>query len=63
ADLVVFDSPTDVDALRLVAPRYLVLRAGRILARTEPAVTTVAWHGDARPVTFLRPEVARPAAP
>jgi len=63
ADLVVFDAPTDVDALRLVAPRYLVLRDGKILARTEPAVTTVDWHGDEQPVTFLRPEVARRVAP
>src|SRR5215475_7782302 len=36
ADLVVFDAPSDVDALRLVAPRYLVLRGGRIVARTQP---------------------------
>ena len=63
ADLVVFDAPTDVDALRLVAPRYLVLRDGKILARTQPAVTTVDWHGDEQPVTFLRPEVARRVAP
>ncbi len=27
ADLVVFDAPSAADALRLVAPRYLVLRA------------------------------------
>jgi len=56
ADLVVFDAPTDVDALRLVAPRYLVLRAGQVLARTEPARTTVTWGGAESPVTFLRPD-------
>ncbi|MDQ6873815.1 MAG: cytosine deaminase [Actinomycetota bacterium] len=54
ADLVVFDAPTDVDALRLVAPRVLVLRAGRVVARTQPAETTVTWHGVEAPVTFLR---------
>ncbi len=54
ADLVVFDAPTDVDALRLVAPRYLVLRGGRIVARTEPAQTSVVWDGVEEPVTFLR---------
>jgi len=63
ADLVVFDAPTDVDALRLVAPRHLVLRDGRTVARTEPTVTTVDWNGDEQPVTFLRPEVARRVAP
>jgi cytosine/creatinine deaminase len=55
ADLVVFDAPSETDALRLVAPRYLVLRAGRVVARTVPARTTVMWHSAEEPVTFLRP--------
>ena len=54
ADLVVFDAPTDVDALRLVAPRTLVVRGGRVLARTEPARTTATWDGVEEAVTFLR---------
>jgi len=54
ADLVVHDAPTDVDALRLVAPRTLVLRGGKVLARTEPARTTVTWDGVEEEVTFLR---------
>jgi len=54
ADLVVFDAPTEADALRLVAPRTLVLRNGRVLARTVPAQRTVFWDGTAEPVTFLR---------
>jgi cytosine deaminase len=54
ADLVVFDAPTDVDALRLVARRTLVLRGGKVLARTEPARTTVTWDGVEEDVTFLR---------
>jgi len=54
ADLVVFDAPTDLDALRLVPRRYLVLRAGRVVARTEPARTSVVWDGREEPVTFLR---------
>jgi cytosine deaminase len=60
ADLVVFDAPTDVDALRLVAPRYLVMRAGQVVARTRPAETSVVWHGTEEPVSFLR---GRPAPP
>jgi cytosine deaminase len=56
ADLVVFDAPSEADALRLVAPRFLVLRAGRVVAGTRPAQTYVRWHGpDEEPVTFLRP--------
>jgi cytosine deaminase len=55
ADLVVFDAPTDVDALRLQAPRTLVLRGGRVVARSEPRTTTVVWQGQEEDVTFLRP--------
>jgi cytosine deaminase len=54
ADLVVFDAPTEADALRLVAPRTLVLRGGKIVARSTPATHTVSWHGAEEPVTFLR---------
>ncbi|HEY6796714.1 MAG TPA: cytosine deaminase [Kineosporiaceae bacterium] len=55
ADLVVFDAPTPQDALRKITPRYLVLRGGRIVARTEPARTTVTIGSTTREVTFLRP--------
>jgi cytosine deaminase len=55
ADLVVFDAPTAQDALRRVTPRFLVMRAGRIVARTQPARTTVTVGGISREVTFLRP--------
>ena len=54
ADLVVFDAPSEADALRLVAPRTLVLRAGRVVARATPAQHTVVWDGTEEPVTFLR---------
>jgi cytosine/creatinine deaminase len=54
ADLVVFDAPTEADALRLVAPRTLVLRSGKVLARSTPAQHTVIWNGAEEPVTFLR---------
>jgi cytosine/creatinine deaminase len=54
ADLVVFDAPTEADALRLVAPRTLVLRGGKIVARTTPAQHTVVWDGSEEKVNFLR---------
>src|SRR5690348_17452509 len=54
ADLVVFDAPSAADALRLQSRRLLVLRAGRIVARTRPAQTSVTWHGTEEEVTFLR---------
>jgi len=55
ADLVVFDAPSEADALRLIAPRTLVLRGGRVVARSVPARRTVVWDGTEQEVTFLRP--------
>jgi cytosine deaminase len=54
ANLVVFDAPGEMDALRLVPRRRLVLREGKVVARTEPAVTTVVWDGREEEVDFLR---------
>jgi cytosine/creatinine deaminase len=54
ADLVVFDAPSEADALRLVTPRTLVLRGGKVLAKATPAQHTVNWLGTEEPVTFLR---------
>ncbi len=55
ADLVVFDAPSEMDAVRLVAPRRAVIRAGEIVARTIPAQHTVRWNGTDEAVDFLRP--------
>jgi cytosine deaminase len=55
ADLVAFAAPTEMDAIRLVAPRKLVLRGGSVVARTEPAHTTVTWDGREEEVDFLKP--------
>ena len=54
ASLVVFDAPSEADALRLVAPRTLVLRDGKVIARATPAQHTVTWNGADLPVDFLR---------
>ena len=55
ANLVVFAAPSAVDAIRLVAPRRLVLRAGRVVARTAPAQTTITWAGREEHLDFLKP--------
>jgi cytosine deaminase len=52
ADLVLFEAPTEMDAIRLVAPRRLVLKAGRVVARTEPARHTITWRGAERSVDY-----------
>ncbi len=54
ANLVVFDAPSEFDAIRLVPRRRLVLRRGQVVARTEPARTTVVWDGTEEAVDFLR---------
>ena len=40
------------EALRLQRPRHLVLRAGRVVAATEPARSVVHWHGEPQEVDF-----------
>jgi cytosine deaminase len=56
ADLVVFDAPSPADALRLVAPRLMVVRGGQVVAKTTPSRTVVVRDGVVEPGTFLRPE-------
>ena len=52
ADLVVFDARSEAEALRLQRPRHQVLRAGKIVAATEPARSTVTWHGQEEEIDF-----------
>ncbi len=54
ASLVAFDAPTEIDAIRLVAPRRLVMRDGKVVARTDPARTTVVWDGAEEQVDYLK---------
>jgi cytosine deaminase len=54
ADLVVFDAPTPVDAVRTLAARTVVISRGRVVARTTPARSTVTLNGREEPVSFLR---------
>ena len=55
ASLVAYAAPTEMDAIRLVAARRLVLRGGKVVARTEPSQTTVVWDGVEERVDFLKP--------
>ncbi|MBR0565118.1 amidohydrolase family protein [Azoarcus sp. L1K30] len=57
ADLVMLQAGDPVEALRLRATRLLVMRAGKVIARTEPATarlaldgrpSSVSWRLDAR---------------
>jgi cytosine deaminase len=53
ADVVLFDAPSESDAVRLMAPRRLVIRGGKVVARTEPAQHFVTWKGREEPLDFL----------
>jgi cytosine/creatinine deaminase len=59
ADLVVFDARSEAEAVRLQRPRYLVLRAGRTVASTEPARSVITWNGTETEVDF-RPQEGAP---
>ncbi len=52
ANLVVFDAPTPMDAIRTLAPRIAVVSRGRIVARTTPARSDVILDGAREAVTF-----------
>jgi cytosine deaminase len=54
ANLVVFDAPTVVDAVRTLAARTAVVSRGRLVALTTPARTTLDLGGRNEPVTFQR---------
>jgi len=54
ADLVVFDAPTPVDAVRTLAARRAVVARGRLVARTAPMRSALLLDGREEPVSFLR---------
>ncbi len=53
ADLVVFDAPTAVEAVRTLAVRRVVVSRGRVVAQTQPARSAVRWNGRDEPVRFV----------
>ena len=54
ANLVVFDAPTVVDAVRTLAARTAVVSRGRVVARTTPPRTTLDVGGRNELLTFRR---------
>ena len=48
ADMVILDAGDPVEALRLSATRLSVIRAGRVIARTAPAETTLMLGDETR---------------
>jgi cytosine deaminase len=54
ADLVVLQAGNPVEAIRLRATRFYVLRRGRIIATTPPAAASLDLPGRPKAVDFLR---------
>ena len=52
ADLVVWDAPTPLEVMRLLPARRWVLRRGRVVAETTPAVSRVFRDGGEETVTY-----------
>lgn len=54
ADLVVFDAPTAIDAIRLVAKRYLVIKNGKAITQTKPYETNIILNGKKEQINFIK---------
>ncbi|MDQ6710700.1 MAG: cytosine deaminase [Candidatus Dormibacteraeota bacterium] len=55
ADLVLFDAVSEMDAIRRIAPRRMVFKDGKVVARGEPATHVVNWNGHDQMVDFQPP--------
>jgi cytosine deaminase len=54
ANFVVLDAADEVEAIRLRPAARWVVRAGRVVAETQPARSTVFEQGEEIPVSFVR---------
>jgi cytosine/creatinine deaminase len=57
ANFVVFDCTDEAEAIRLTPAARWVVRAGRVVAETEPARSVVHHRGTSETVTFVKPAV------
>src|SRR3954470_1008766 len=56
AHLVVFDAPSALEVMRLQPARRWVIRSGRLVAETTPALTTLFREGREATITFAPPD-------
>ena len=54
ADLVVYNAPTEIDALRTVAPRLYVVKDGKIVVESKPTERTIYINGKKESVEFMK---------
>jgi cytosine deaminase len=53
ASFIIVDAADAHDALRLVPARLHVVKDGRLVASTQPSASTLHWHGEEHPVTYV----------
>lgn len=58
ADMVLLQAADPIEAIRLKATRLLVVRRGRVIARTEPRRTALQLDGRPAEVSLRRPLAA-----
>ena len=64
ADLVVLQAADPIEAIRLKPARLFVVRRGRVIAESSPAVSRVTINGKVREVDFTRPvSIGRATSP
>lgn len=51
ADIVVMDAFSELETIRTMAPRLLVVKSGRVIVRTEPAEVKIVRNGKEKPLT------------
>lgn len=54
ADLVIFDAPTDRDALRMIAPALWCIKRGRVVFETTPPRVLMHRGGEPRELRYVR---------
>jgi len=54
ADFIILDTQTVIEAVRLSPVCRYVIKAGRIVAQTEPAISRIHRNGQIVPVDFRR---------
>ncbi|MBW4700192.1 MAG: amidohydrolase family protein [Aphanocapsa lilacina HA4352-LM1] len=58
ADLIILQARDPIEAIRLRPARLFVIRRGRVIARTEPALPQVQLDEALQPVDFGMPEIS-----
>jgi len=57
ADMIILDSDSEFDAIRLVSEALYVIRKGKVISKTEPAKREIQWHSSTEKIDYkLKPD-------